>query len=209
DLNGPHQRLREGCEALGWRFDTVVRNTDLSRYAPETAGYIGFGDQSGSKQSADKTWLLDAYRNEAEILVHTRAQRVLVEGGRAAGVEAVYVGADGTDQRAVTIRAPHVVVACGALESPALLLRSGVGGTAGTGGWRGMRTARPSRGTRLRTRTTCAARDTGSRPRRASTAPRAPRRSSRSRRACRGGATGTTSRRSSSAAGACRSAPVG
>jgi len=130
DLNGPHQRLREGCEGLGWHFGTVVRNTDLSKYAPETAGYIGFGDQSGSKQSADKTWLLDAYRNEAEILVRTRAQRVLVEGGRAAGVEAVYLGADGTDQRAVTIRAPHVVVACGALESPALLLRSGIGGPA-------------------------------------------------------------------------------
>src|SRR5205823_3875673 len=126
DLNGPHQRLREGCEALGWHFGTVVRNTDLSKYAPETAGYIGFGDQSGSKLSTDKTWLLDAYRNDAEMLVHTRAQRVLVEGGRAAGVEAVYLGPDGTDQRAVTVRAPHVVVACGALESPALLLRSGI-----------------------------------------------------------------------------------
>src|SRR5205823_1397575 len=126
DLNAPQQRLREGCEALGWHFGTIVRNADLSKYAPETAGYIGFGDQSGSKQSADKTWLLDAYENDAELLIHTRAQRILVEGGRAAGVEAVYLGPDGTDQRAVTVRAPHVVVACGALESPALLLRSGI-----------------------------------------------------------------------------------
>ena len=31
---------------------------------------------------------------------------------------------------AVTVRAPQVVVACGALESPALLLRSGIGGPA-------------------------------------------------------------------------------
>src|SRR4029450_10419305 len=30
----------------------------------------------------------------------------------------------------VTVRAPQVVVACGALESPALLLRSGIGGPA-------------------------------------------------------------------------------
>src|SRR5439155_9054400 len=124
DLNAPQQRLREGCEALGWHFGTIVRNADLSKYAPETAGYIGFGDQSGSKQSNDKTWLLDAARNDAEMLVRTRAMRVIVDGGRAAGIEAVYVGEDGTEQRPVTVRAKHVVVACGALESPAVLLRS-------------------------------------------------------------------------------------
>jgi choline dehydrogenase-like flavoprotein len=130
DLNGPQQRLKEGCEALGWHFDTIVRNADLSKYSPDTAGYIGFGDQSGSKLSADKTWLLDAYENDADLVTRTRAQRVLVENGRAVGVEAVYTGPDGTEQRAVTVRAPHVVVACGALESPALLLRSGIGGPA-------------------------------------------------------------------------------
>ncbi|TMM11230.1 MAG: oxidoreductase [Actinobacteria bacterium] len=130
DFNGPHQRLREGCEALGWHFGTIVRNADLSKYAPETAGYLGFGDQSGSKQSNDKTWLLDAARNDAEMLVRTRAMRVIVDGGRAAGIEAVYVGEDGTEQRPVTVRAKHVVVACGALESPAVLLRSRIGGPA-------------------------------------------------------------------------------
>jgi choline dehydrogenase-like flavoprotein len=130
DLNGPQQRMKEGCQALGWHFGTIVRNADLSKYAPDTAGYIGFGDQSGSKLSADKTWLLDAYENDAELLARTRAQRVLVEGGRAVGVEAVYTGEDGSERRSVTVRAPQVVVACGALESPALLLRSGIGGPA-------------------------------------------------------------------------------
>ena len=125
DLNGPQERMKQGCEALGWDFRKVVRNADPSRYAFESAGGIGFGDQSGSKNSADKTWLLDAVRNDAEVLVRTRADRVLVEGGRAAGVEATCDG-----QRRVTVRAPEVVVACGALESPALLLRSGIGGPA-------------------------------------------------------------------------------
>ncbi|MBV9212980.1 MAG: GMC family oxidoreductase N-terminal domain-containing protein, partial [Actinobacteria bacterium] len=130
DLNGPHQRLREGCQALGWHFDLIVRNVDLSKYSPETAGYVGFGDQSGAKQSTDKTWLVDAVENDAEVLVRTRATRVLVDSGRASGVEAVYTGEDGTERRTVTVRAPHVAVACGALESPALLLRSGIGGPA-------------------------------------------------------------------------------
>jgi choline dehydrogenase-like flavoprotein len=129
DLNGPQEMMRRGCEALGWDFRKVVRNANPDRYSFESAGYLGFGDQSGSKNSADKTWLLDAVQNDADVLVHTRAQRVICEGGRAAGVEAVYTGEDGVP-RNVTVRAPQVVVACGALESPALLLRSGIGGPA-------------------------------------------------------------------------------
>jgi choline dehydrogenase-like flavoprotein len=129
DLNGPQQRMKEGCEKLGWDFRKVVRNTDLSKYSFETAGYLGFGDQSGSKQSADKTWLADAADHDADIVVRCRAERVLTENGRAAGVEATYAP-PGEEPRTITVHAPTVVVACGALESPALLLRSGIGGPA-------------------------------------------------------------------------------
>ena len=129
DLNGPQQRMKEGAERLGWHFSTVIRNADPERYSPDTAGYLGFGDQSGSKLSGEKTFLLDAFENGADIVVRCRAERLLVENGRAAGVEAVYTD-DSGEQRSVTVRAPRVVVAAGALESPALLLRSGIGGPA-------------------------------------------------------------------------------
>jgi choline dehydrogenase-like flavoprotein len=129
DLNGTHQRMREGAEALGWNFDTIIRNTDPASYTPEMAGYLGFGDQSGSKQSADRTWLADAQEHGARFLTHTRATRVISNGGHASGVEAVFQAPDGRTAQ-VTVRAPRVVVACGALESPALLLRSGIGGPA-------------------------------------------------------------------------------
>jgi choline dehydrogenase-like flavoprotein len=122
--------MKEGAEKLGWHFATIFRNADLQKYSYETAGHIGFGDQSGSKQSTEKTWLRDAAANGAEFVVRCRAQKVLVEDGRAAGVEAIYTGDDGTDARRLTVRAPIVVVACGALESPALLRRSNIGGPA-------------------------------------------------------------------------------
>jgi choline dehydrogenase-like flavoprotein len=122
--------MKEGADKLGWHFSTIVRNADPDRYSFETAGHSGFGDASGTKLSAEKTWLRDAADHDAEFLVRTRAQRVLVANGRAAGVEAVYTGDDGTEARRVTVRAPIVVVACGALESPALLKRSGIGGPA-------------------------------------------------------------------------------
>jgi choline dehydrogenase-like flavoprotein len=129
DLNGPQLKMKEGCDALGWDFRAVVRNANPDKYAFESAGHLGFGDQSGSKNSADKTWLLDAVQNDADILVRTRADRIVCESGRAVGVEATYSGDDGAPRK-VTVRASQVVVACGALESPALLLRSGIGGPA-------------------------------------------------------------------------------
>jgi choline dehydrogenase-like flavoprotein len=129
DLNGPQQRMKEGAEALGWSFETIIRNADPGTYSPETAGYLGFGDQSGSKRSADRTWLADAQERGSRFLTHCRATLVLTEGGRAAGVEAVWQPPDGGDA-GVTVRAPRVVVACGSLESPALLRRSGIGGPA-------------------------------------------------------------------------------
>ena len=120
DLNGPQERLRDGCAALGWSTRKVLRNTDPEKYAFENAGFLGFGDQSGAKLSTPKTYLKDAQAAGARIVVGARADRVLVEDGRAAGVVA----------GPLTVRAPRVVVAGGALESPALLLRSGLGGPA-------------------------------------------------------------------------------
>jgi choline dehydrogenase-like flavoprotein len=131
DLNGPQQRLAEACEALDWSFKRITRNTDPDSYDPDTAGFLGFGDQSGSKRSADRTWLADAQADGARLIADCRAAKVLVEDGRAAGVEAIYGWADPEGTPAsVTVRAPRVVVASGALESPALLLRSGIGGPA-------------------------------------------------------------------------------
>jgi choline dehydrogenase-like flavoprotein len=129
-LNGPQTRMKEGAEALGWSFRPTVRNVDPELYDPDTAGYIGFGDQSGAKQTTAKTYLADAAKHGAELVVHCAAQRVLTESGRATGVEALYAEPDGGRTARVTVRAPRVVVACGSLESPALLMRSGIGGPA-------------------------------------------------------------------------------
>ncbi len=129
DPNGPHRRMREGCERLGYAVKRIVRNADPSTYEFRSAGYMGFGDASGSKQGTLKTYLQDAYDHGARIVVNCRAERILVEDGRAAGVEATYRDPAGRTV-AVTVRAPRVVAACGALESPRLLLRSGIGGPA-------------------------------------------------------------------------------
>jgi choline dehydrogenase-like flavoprotein len=129
DYNDPHQRLQEACEKLGYSFNRVTRNADPSTYDPRSAGFMGFGDQSGSKMGTLKTYLEDAYGHGAEFVVRCRADRVLVQDGRAVGVEAAYTDESGNLVK-VVVNAPTVVVAAGALDSPAVLLRSGIGGPA-------------------------------------------------------------------------------
>ncbi len=129
DYNGPHRRLAEGAAKLGYQLRRATLNIDPDRYDPERAGHTGWGDQTGAKQGTLKTWLQDAHDHGARIVVRCHAERVLVENGRAAGVVARRVEAAGRGGT-LTVRAPLVVVACGALETPALLLRSSIGGPA-------------------------------------------------------------------------------
>lgn len=128
DLNGPNDLLRRGAEELGWSWHRAVRNADTDRYDPATAGHMGYGDRSGSKQGTLNTYLRDAVDAGADIVADCRADRIVVRDGRAVGVEAVFDGPDGPVP--VTVDAGQVVVAGGALETPALLLRSGIGGPA-------------------------------------------------------------------------------
>jgi len=122
ELNQTQKTWIDAAQKLGWSWHKTDRNWDPEKHDPAMAGYMGWGDQSGAKQSTLKTYLQDAVDAGADVIVGCQARKILVENGRAAGVEADFAGAK------VSIRAPRVVVAGGALESPALLLRSGIGG---------------------------------------------------------------------------------
>ena len=75
------------------------------------------------------TYLQDASDAGAKVVVDCFADRVLVADGRATGVAARARAANG-ELVELTIEAPTVVVAAGGIESPAVLLRSGLGGPA-------------------------------------------------------------------------------
>jgi choline dehydrogenase-like flavoprotein len=130
DFNGPHQRMLEGARALGWSTQVAVRNVDEAAYDPDLAGYTQFGDPTGSKRGTMQTYLEDAFHHGAQIVVHARAERILTHEGRATGVEATYGDPVSGTRARLRVDARHVVAACGALETPALLLRSGIAGRA-------------------------------------------------------------------------------
>lgn len=125
DRNGPNARLMDGARTSGWSWQVVRRNTDPATYDPASAGHVGFGDATGSKQSTIGTFLADAAAAGTRVVAGCHAERVQVEAGRTVGVRGRLA-----DGRRVDVRAPAVVVAAGALETPALLLRSDLGGPA-------------------------------------------------------------------------------
>ena len=129
DLNGPNRRLAEGAKALGWDWHVARRNTDPATYDPGSAGHVGYGDRSGSKQGTLKTYLADAVAAGARVVTGCHVDRVVTAMDRAIGVVGTLTHPDGTT-RPVRVRATDVVLACGALETPAVLLRSGLGGPA-------------------------------------------------------------------------------
>ena len=109
-----------GLERLGWHQAPMPRNV-RGCDQDGVCGYCGYGCPLGAKQSTLRTWLVDAQDAGARILARTRAERVLFQGEQARGVEARTDGG-----HAVTVRARAVVAACGSLETPALLRRSGL-----------------------------------------------------------------------------------
>jgi len=127
--NRIHKRLIAACDELGYPHRPLTRNADTSCEDPGTCGYCYTGCQKGCKQSTMKTFLQDAADDGARFVVGARAERILTSDGRASGVAATVTNADGTTT-ALTVNAPTVVLAAGSIESPALLLRSGIGGPA-------------------------------------------------------------------------------
>jgi len=130
DYNESHKAMQRGAEALGWNFHRLSRNSDPRYYRFDAAGHTGYGDGTGAKIDLRSTYLRDVVEAGGQIIVNCHADRVLVEDGRGVGVAATYTNPQTGAETAVTVRAPKVVVAGGSPNSPALLLRSGIGGPA-------------------------------------------------------------------------------
>ena len=117
--NANNAVLKLGCEALGYHWDYIPRNASGCE---QRCGGCQYGCPHGRKRSALLTFLQDASDHGARVIAGCRVSRVLTSQGRAAGVEAVAAGG----RHRVVVRAPTVVVAAGSVESPALMLRSGL-----------------------------------------------------------------------------------
>jgi choline dehydrogenase-like flavoprotein len=116
--NPPNDALARGLDALGKRWSVIPRN---ARGCGD-CGHCGYGCRAGAKRSSARTFLTDAVAHGARVVPDCEARVITTANGKVTGV----VGLAG--DRRITVRAARVVLAGGAIGTPALLLRSGLGG---------------------------------------------------------------------------------
>jgi choline dehydrogenase-like flavoprotein len=114
--------VRRGAEALGWSGDFLFRNVR----GCVGSGVCAFGCPTGAKQHVGITYVPRAWAAGATTYTGARAETIEVEGGSAREVVARTTGGG-----RLRVRCDHVIVACGAIHTPLLLRRQGLGGDSG------------------------------------------------------------------------------
>ncbi|KAJ5126478.1 hypothetical protein N7448_007257 [Penicillium atrosanguineum] len=127
--------ILEGARKLGYAANPVPQNTGN---AGHYCGYCTLGCASCGKKGPTETFLVDAAKAGAIFVEGFHADKVLFEKGTgkrvANGVQGTWTSRDsylglsgsGAVQRKVIVKAKKVVVSSGTLQSPLLLMRSGL-----------------------------------------------------------------------------------
>jgi choline dehydrogenase-like flavoprotein len=106
------EAMRRGASALGWRHEEIPRWMTYE---------AGADARDGRRRSMSETYLPRAVAAGARVVADHRVDRLVVDRGRA--TRALLTTADG---RPCTVDAAHVFVCGGAIQTPALLQRSGL-----------------------------------------------------------------------------------
>lgn len=122
--NANNEALRRGCQRLGWQYTVIERNV----HGCANLGYCGMGCPLNAKQSMLVTTIPAALQAGATLISKVSARQLLWQGDKVTGLLAVPVDNFYQPDPRLTIKinAKHYIVAGGAINSPALLLRSKV-----------------------------------------------------------------------------------
>ena len=133
--NRNNQILADGARKLGFSHKAVPQNTGGNKHH---CGYCTLGCGAAEKQGPVVSFLPDAQGAGAQFMEGLHVEKVLFENANgskiAVGVKASWKsrdshgGVNGVDRitRKVIIKAKRIIVSAGSLESPLLLLRSGL-----------------------------------------------------------------------------------
>lgn len=120
--NGNNDVIRQGCEKLGWAWHVIPRNVN----GCWNLGYCGMGCPTNAKQSMLITTIPAALTSKASLYYRARADKLIIEGDKVAGVSCLAMKEDAMNYTGVTltVRARHTVLCGGGINNPGLLLRS-------------------------------------------------------------------------------------
>ncbi|HEX9290013.1 MAG TPA: GMC family oxidoreductase [Anaeromyxobacteraceae bacterium] len=124
EVNANNRVLYDGAARLGWERARTRRNVE----GCANLGYCGMGCPIGARTSMDRTYVPDAVRHGARVYANTRAVRLERSGRRFTAVHAEVLDprTDRPTGRRVVVRPKLLVLSGGAINTPALLLRSGI-----------------------------------------------------------------------------------
>ncbi|HET9451942.1 MAG TPA: GMC family oxidoreductase [Aggregicoccus sp.] len=124
--NRNNRLLWEGLGALGYERHSLRRNVHQCL----NTGYCGMGCPVDAKQGMLVTLLPEAVERGMTLFANARALRLETRGRRVEAVHAQLLdpGTDRPTGRRLTVRARVTALCAGAINSPALLLRSGLEG---------------------------------------------------------------------------------
>jgi choline dehydrogenase-like flavoprotein len=131
--NRNNRLLWDGLGALGMQRESLHRNVKGCM----RSGYCGMGCAIDAKQSMLVTCLPDAVAAGANVIAGARVQRLEIEAGRVAAVHIEALAWDGPRSRVVgklVVKPRRVILSAGAVGTPAILLRSGLGSPSVRGG---------------------------------------------------------------------------
>jgi choline dehydrogenase-like flavoprotein len=134
DVNRNNRKLWDGAARLGWKPELIRRSVK----GCARLGYCGMGCPLDAKQSALVTYVPDALAAGADVYTDCRAALVETDRGRARAVVADVLdrASDRPRGRFVVHARRGVILAGGAINTPALLLRSKAGTGSGVVGKR-------------------------------------------------------------------------
>jgi len=114
--------LKAGADAKGWKTIPNLRN---QLHCAGTNNCTN-GCPTGAKRSMLVTNVPRALARGARLFADCRVERIIHSGGRVAGIEGRFVRPGRQRGPRLTVRSPVVVAAGGAVQTPALLARSGL-----------------------------------------------------------------------------------
>jgi choline dehydrogenase-like flavoprotein len=120
--NENNDLLRKGAAKLGIPAAAIQRNVKGCM----NLGYCGMGCPANAKQSMLITTIPSAMDRGAQLLTRARAQQLIIENNKVVGVQVQWLDDQGLKPRGqqTIIRARHTILSGGAINTPAVLLRS-------------------------------------------------------------------------------------
>ncbi|MCW7488490.1 GMC family oxidoreductase [Leptospira meyeri] len=118
--NQNNNLLSLGAKKLGWRYSSIPRNVKNCHML----GYCGLGCPVDAKQSQLVTTIPSALKEKTTLLYNTKAVRYEWKDNRIDHLNCIPANVHGIKTPTIRLFAKYFITSAGAINSPALLLRS-------------------------------------------------------------------------------------